>query len=782
MPDHVFCVRADGGRFTDAFVSGGYVAIGWNDVENVRKAQSPEEIEAGLRKAYPDWEPHSIGHSRGEIERFLFQMGRDDFVLTPCLDSSIIQYGKLKGDRLKVVRHDESCEYAHRREVDWLGKIERAKLPEAVRRSLQSQLTVFEIGGGASWMFAHLWDKFVRQASAYIDTGNVEGELLPYKLEVAETLASVRKSVHSSSDEWKDLIGSLNFRGLIHWVNQNKLRAWINDSPADVKQALQELWSGSGSISQRIDEFCARLPDTMTGSGTQANVASVLLLELDAGRYPPYNRDIFRDAYKRTGYELPRVRAAEANQANQETRYDYLPHKPGYKPKANRIIELYADYIEEHGPATETELATRAKAVGWRRPDTGTPPDKAFHTRTMAYLTKRGNFVAAKAKPPPRVRPAQLYEHALDFLDHFVEEAANRGVRLKSRLYAQSVVWGIVKHGDSLDESANAELNGGEESDGDENPPRLSALARNLHFPDDSFLKEIEWLLDEKHQVIFQGPPGTGKTYVAKEMASHLAGSDERVTVVQFHPSYSYEDFVQGYRPALLENGQPGFKLRKGPLLRMAKMAGDDANPLSRYFLVIDEINRGNLGKILGELYFLLEYRDEAIRLQYAEDDEPFKLPPNLYIIGTMNTADRSIALVDLALRRRFSFVDFTIAEEPIKGLLERWLDATGLGHMNWVADIVACANEKLDDRHAAIGPSYFMRKDSDGNPSLNNADVERIWKHSVLPYLEERLYGERDALDEFALDNLRKEVAAGPRGGRENGEDGSAVVAEDDQ
>ena len=648
MPDHVFCVRADGGRFTEAFVSGGYVAIGWNDVENLRKAQSPEDIEEGLRKAYPDWESHSIGHSRGEIERFLFQLGRGDFVLTPCSDSSIIQYGKVKGDRLKVVRHDESCEYVHRREVDWLGKIERAKLPEAVRRSLQSQLTVFEIHGGASWMLDHLWDKFVRQSSAYIDTGKVEAELLPYKVEVAETLASVRKSVLSSSDEWKDLIGSLNFRGLVHWVNQQKLQAWANENPSDAKHALQDLWSCSGSIFQGIDEFCARLPDTTTGSGTRANIASVLLMGLDADRYPPYNREIFRVAYKCTGFELP----------------------------------------------------------------------------------------------PPRGRSAELYEHALNYLDRFVEEAANRGVRLKSRLYAQSVVWGIVKHGDSLDESADAELNGGEESDGNENPPPLSALARNLHFPDNSFLKEIEWLLDEKRQVIFQGPPGTGKTYVAKKMASHLAGSDERVTVVQFHPSYSYEDFVQGYRPALLENGQPGFKLRRGPLLRMAKMAGDDPNPLSRYFLVIDEINRGNLGKILGELYFLLEYRDEAIRLQYAEDDEPFKLPPNLYIIGTMNTADRSIAFVDLALRRRFSFVDFTIAEEPIEGLLSRWLDANGLGHMNWVADVVVCANEKLDDR-VNLRPDLVWRR-AGRHVFVGDAKYKSIscWPNSVRPDLVWRRAG----------------------------------------
>ena len=537
-------------------------------------------------------------------------------------------------------------------------------------------------------MLSHLWDKFVGQASAYIDTGKVEDELLPYKVEVAETIASVRNSVLSNSGEWKDQIVSLNFRGLVHWVNQDKLRDWVNENPAHAKQALQKLWSGSGAIPQRIDEFCACMPDTITGTGTQANVASVLLMGLDADRYPPYNRGIFRDAYKCTGHE----------------------------------------------------------------------------------------------PQPSRGRSSVVYERALDFLDSFIDEAGKRGVPLKSRLYAQSLVWGIIESSDKLDDSSGAEREGGEEFDDGETSPNLSALARKLHFPDDSFLKEIKCLLAEKRQVIFQGPPGTGKTYVAKRLASHLAGLDERVTVVQFHPSYSYEDFVQGYRPALLENGQPGFKLRRGPLLRMAKLAGDDPNPRSRYFIVIDEINRGNLGKILGELYFLLEYRDEAIQLQYAEEDEPFKLPPNLYIIGTMNTADRSIALVDLALRRRFSFVDFTVAEEPIKGLLERWLDANGLSHMNWVADIVARANEKLDDRHAAIGPSYFMRKDSDGNPGLKGADVERIWRYSILPYLEERLYGERDGLGEFALDSLRKDVAAGPSGDRRNGENGDAAVPEDDR
>ena len=148
---------------------------------------------------------------------------------------------------------------------------------------------------------------------------------------------------------------------------------------------------------------------------------------------------------------------------------------------------------------------------------------------------------------------------------------------------------------------------------------------------------------------------------------------------MQLHPSYAYEDFVQGFRPTL-SDGQPGFELMDGPLLWAAKRA--QAEPKKKHFLVIDEINRGNVAKVFGELYFLLEYRDEAIRLQYQRNSgETFELPDNLYIIGTMNTADRSIALVDLALRRRFNFVEFHPDEEPVKGCAPPLAEGEGAGH-----------------------------------------------------------------------------------------------------
>ena len=235
---------------------------------------------------------------------------------------------------------------------------------------------------------------------------------------------------------------------------------------------------------------------------------------------------------------------------------------------------------------------------------------------------------------------AALYGHALAFLDRFIQEAETRGLKPLDRLGAQSLVWALDQDRDPP-ATDNTPLTN--------EPPasevQLEVLAEELTLPV-KFLKEIQTLLNEKMQIIFQGPPGTGKTYVAQKFSEHLAGSKDRVTLVQFHPSYAYEDFVQGYRPTL-KDGQAGFELRNGPLTRIAKRAQND--PDRDYYLIIDEINRGNLAKVFGELYFLLEYRDQTINLQYS--DEPFSLSKNLYIIGTMNTADRSIALVDLALR-----------------------------------------------------------------------------------------------------------------------------------
>jgi MoxR-like ATPase len=238
-------------------------------------------------------------------------------------------------------------------------------------------------------------------------------------------------------------------------------------------------------------------------------------------------------------------------------------------------------------------------------------------------------------------------------------------------------------------------------------PAPDEVLAARLLLPVE-WLRETVDLLNEKRQVILYGPPGTGKTFLAQELCKALVeSSGGEYAIVQFHPSYSYEDFFEGIRPRLAQDGSGSvaFDLVSGPLKRLASLA--QKNPTHPYVLIIDEINRANLAKVFGELYFLLEYRGQRVTLQYS--DEEFLLPRNLFLIGTMNTADRSIALVDAAMRRRFYFQGLFPGEEPIRDVLPRWLITQGFKPE--AAELLKALNESIDDPDFAIGPSYLMTR-----------------------------------------------------------------------
>jgi MoxR-like ATPase len=278
-------------------------------------------------------------------------------------------------------------------------------------------------------------------------------------------------------------------------------------------------------------------------------------------------------------------------------------------------------------------------------------------------------------------------------------------------------------------------------------PPEstLTDLGRRLYLEPEDYLLEVEQLLRDKRQVIFYGPPGTGKTFIARELARFFARDSGRVEVVQFHPSYAYEDFVHGFRP-VLKGATVGFEVQPGPLLRIAARAHQDQQ--HTYVLLIDELNRGNVAKVFGELYFLLEYRNESMTLQYS--NEPFSMPENVWIIGTMNTADRTIALLDAALRRRFHFVPFYPNRPPIKGLLSRWLHEKN-PELYWVARAVDALNETLPDPNLGVGPSHFLKD------MLDERWVKLIWEHSLLPYLEDQFLGEEDKLAEYQYNVVRE-------------------------
>ena len=190
-----------------------------------------------------------------------------------------------------------------------------------------------------------------------------------------------------------------------------------------------------------------------------------------------------------------------------------------------------------------------------------------------------------------------------------------------------------------------------------------NSTAKNIYtesdFLDEVYLDEEKYyilknLLLYKKNIILQGPPGVGKTFAAKKLAYSIIGekNKDRVMTIQFHQNYSYEDFMMGFRP-----NECGFELKKGPFYNLCKKAEQDPN--NNYFFIIDEINRGNLSKIFGELFMLMENDKRGTEIKLLYSDEMFSIPKNLYIIGMMNTADRSLAIIDYALRRRFAFFEF---------------------------------------------------------------------------------------------------------------------------
>lgn len=250
-------------------------------------------------------------------------------------------------------------------------------------------------------------------------------------------------------------------------------------------------------------------------------------------------------------------------------------------------------------------------------------------------------------------------------------------------------------------------------------------------------------ILNKKKNLILEGAPGVGKTFMAKRLAYSIIGYKDKskVELIQFHQSYSYEDFIEGFRPTEL-----GFELNRGILYKLCKKAEKDIN--NNYYLIIDEINRGNLSKIFGELLMLIENdkRGESLKLAYSE--EKFSVPDNLYIIGLMNTADRSLALIDYALRRRFSFVRIEPAfdSEKFKSAFKEKFDS----NFDNVINIIKKINEAIEDDKTLgagfkIGHSYFCPnlKDRKGNKN----DIQDIITYEIIPLLEEYWFDDKDSL-----------------------------------
>lgn len=267
-------------------------------------------------------------------------------------------------------------------------------------------------------------------------------------------------------------------------------------------------------------------------------------------------------------------------------------------------------------------------------------------------------------------------------------------------------------------------------------------------FLEEVFMSESRYdalvtVLKKKKNIILQGAPGVGKTFAAKRLAYSMMGEkdEERIEFIQFHQNYSYEDFIMGYKPV-----GDGFELQKGIFYRFCQKAAKD--PDRKYYFIIDEINRGNLSKIFGELLMLIEESYRGVELTLAYNGQPFSVPENLYLIGLMNTADRSLAMIDYALRRRFSFFE-----------MEPGFDTEGFQNYqsefedelfdDLILRIIELNNEITLDRSLGkgfcIGHSYFCGLDKPGEE-----DLRAIVEFDIVPMLSEYWFDDQDKLQRW--------------------------------
>lgn len=258
----------------------------------------------------------------------------------------------------------------------------------------------------------------------------------------------------------------------------------------------------------------------------------------------------------------------------------------------------------------------------------------------------------------------------------------------------------------------------------------------NEVYMDEDAYTTLANLLKTKLNIILQGAPGVGKTFVAKRLAYSLMGEKDasRVAMVQFHQSYSYEDFIQGYRPS-----KDGFDLVDGVFYKFCKQAESDLD--RPYFFIIDEINRGNLSKILGELMMLIENEKRGERIKMLYSDEWFSVPKNVHIIGMMNTADRSLALMDYALRRRFAFFDFPPAFES-QGF-KKYLEEKKSSKLNRLITSVLSLNSAIKEDESLgegfrIGHSYFCSDEDITDPWLKS-----VVEYEIIPLIKEYWFDE---------------------------------------
>jgi 5-methylcytosine-specific restriction protein B len=690
------------------------VRIGWDEIGDLGTIGSTREaFKDTLAERMPELAEEAIPSSAGTLYRFVHELAEGDVVVCPNRTSSTLDIGRVSGP---YEFHPDCNSHKHWRPVTWLRRgVPRTELSVAARHEVGAATTLFRIRT-AEEEIAHLlttpqpsaeadysWaDFYPRLADALVSYQQVRGLLLDKVWEAAEASGRPRLFKYLQSDHLSD-----GTTGPLRDVDPFTVLGTFNRG---IRNEARALIARAYGEALSVD---APYPDTFAGVPILNNLNSWFMSwENERGNHDvDFLWDLFRAAID------------YAISATEETR--------------ERLVSAF--------DACATGSTRRlTMGVYWIRPH----HFSAYDSTNTAFFKKRFPELAAVLSLDARIDGEQFLANT---------EALAAWLADPKTPYASFPELSHAAWNDLADAASAAEATdstAGETvlttiASGD-GLPQLSgetygvdAIREDGCFIPTTELEPMVERLRSRKNIVLQGPPGTGKTWLARRLGWALCDErgTSRVQVMQLHPSFTYEDFVRGWRPS-----GSGLVLADGPFLDMCTRAAADPDHL--HVLIIEEINRGNPAQVFGELLTLIEAdkrsAEHAMRLAYPRaDDERFFVPPNLFVIGTMNVADRSLAIVDVALRRRFAFIELT----PSFG--DDWVQhVSGLGYdldlLERYGERVSRLNEVITKdtalgRQYCVGHSYFTPAVSLEETGLDTVGWwRRVIETDVRPLLDE--------------------------------------------
>lgn len=671
-------------------VDDGGIRIGFGSTGDLRKIpHTREAIREEVREHYPEASEATLSSHTGVLFRFAWEMEVGDIVVSPRIEDRTLRIGRVSGPY--EVRETES-HYKHFRPVEWLvPSVSRDELSLPAQDQISSAVTLFRLAVSTDEI-----DFLISQRP--ITLSNTRFTWVPFYEELIDKLLIYR-------DDRPELIRKvLNVGERTGNTNRLKYLAFEENEkgsriPLTDIDPLTAMSPFNRGISEQARLEIARGFKDEFGIEADApqDFAGVPIVNNLKSWFIPYE-------YQREGGEVDAmwdVAEAAVAYASDNTTENAL-----------RLAEAF-----DLAPFTQTRMLTMG--IYWIRPHTFL----AYDRRNVAYLQQEMPTLVADLSLGGSISGDEFITNT----ERVAEEIANRDHPPTTPFELSFEAWLM----DEIDPPSPDPV---EPIDLEDRYTTGSIIEAGSFIAQAELDRYVE-VLKNKKNLILQGPPGTGKTWLAKRLGWVLSGhrSDEHVIVMQFHPSMSYEDFVRGMRPGI--DGR--LELLDGPFLRFCEKARHD--PEHNYVMVIEEINRGNPAQIFGELLTLLEKtkrnRHSAMRLAYARSDaERFFIPENVYVIGTMNVADRSLAFVDMALRRRFAFIEL----EP--KINDTWLEfVTGKDYdrdmMERMGGAVRDLNHVIENdpnlgRQFRIGHSYLVPSGSGGD---NPTEHTKTWLTSVI-------------------------------------------------